>query len=59
MDSLFVPAKVRPNAKAEAYPITDVLLFNISLSLSPIVSFPDAKAVKPKPKHAPCITTSF
>lgn len=36
MASLFVPAKVNPKAKAEASPITDVLLFKTSLSLSPM-----------------------
>ncbi len=59
IESLFVPANTKPKASAEAYPITDVLLFRISLSLYPIVSLPEAKAVKPSPRQAPCMTTSF
>lgn len=59
IDSLLVPANVRPIAKAEASPMTDVLEFKISFSLSPTVSFPVAKAVRPKPKQAPCMITSF
>ena len=57
IDSLFVPAKVRPIAKADASPMTDVLEFNISFNLSPTVSFPDAKEVSPKPRQAPCMMT--
>jgi len=56
---LFVPANVKPKAKAEAYPITEVLLFKMSFNLYPIASLPEAKAVSPNPKQAPCITTSF
>lgn len=37
IDSLFDPAKVRPMANADAYPITDVLEFKISFNLSPTV----------------------
>jgi hypothetical protein len=32
-----VPAKVKPNPKAEAYPIIEVLEFKISLNLSPTI----------------------
>lgn len=59
MDSLLVPANVRPKAKADAYPMTEVLLLRISLSLYPIASLPEANEVKPRPRQAPCITTSF
>jgi hypothetical protein len=59
MDSLLVPAKTKPKAKAAAYPITEVLALNISLSLSETVSFDEAKAVKPNPRQAPCIMVSF
>lgn len=59
IDSLLVPAKVRPIAKADASPITDVLELRMSFNLYPTVSFPEANAVSPKPKHAPCIITSF
>jgi hypothetical protein len=37
IDSLLVPANVSPIARAEASPITDVLEFSISFSLSPTV----------------------
>jgi hypothetical protein len=37
MDWLFVPAKVRPRPKADAYPIIDVLEFKISFNLYPTV----------------------
>ena len=59
IDSLLVPANAKPNEMAEAYPITEVLLFKMSLSLSPIASLPEANDVKPSPRQAPCITTSF
>lgn len=59
IESLLVPAKTKPKARAEAYPMTDVLLFKISFSLYPIASLPEAKAVKPNPRQAPCMTTSF
>jgi len=35
--SLLVPAKVKPIARADASPITEVLEFKISFSLSPMI----------------------
>lgn len=57
MASLFVPAKVRPRARAEAYPMTEVLLLSTSFNLSPMASLPEANAVRPRPRQAPCMTT--
>ena len=59
MASLFVPANVNPIANADASPIIEVLEFKISFSLYPMVSLAEAKAVKPNPRQAPCIMTSF
>lgn len=59
MISLFVPAKINPKAKADASPVTELLALRTSFNFYPTVSFPEAKAVNPSPRQAPCIITSF
>ena len=48
-----------PSAKAEASPMTEVLDLTMSFILSAAISCPEAKAVRPKPRQAPCMTTSL